>query len=198
MNLALNGIQDILDGSAGLFKKHIKGATLRRRTTGMKLAIMYKEVRAYKKLGIHITMARYVEDMVIISGSRRLLSIIKVKLQTFLKERGLQIHPLKSKIRQFLVAQPFHFLGYTFNRLVQTKHIRHKALRKGGKVFRLLNNKPRLYVYPSMESLRKIRRKLTLLFRTNTNTTAFELISRLNPLLRTWYNYFRFSNCAGA
>ena len=188
LNLILNGIQRILDESL---------AILFRRIPYTKSSILLRGEKIRKEFEVCTTMVRYANSVVIVSKSRRLLSMIKSKILIFLNNRGLQIQTLNPKIICFVASQSFHFLGYTFRRLIQTRYVRHKTLCKVRKKLQLLTNVPKLHVYPSIKSLRVIRRKLTLMFRANLNSTAFELIYKLNVLLCEWYNYFRFSDCLG-
>src|SRR6202008_1865563 len=90
-----------------------------------------------KERAIGCRLIRYADDFIIISGSPVLLNMIKNKIQVFLAERGLEIHPTKSRVLKLGINTPFDFLGYTFIMLYQTKHIKNKLLHSNTPEYRL-------------------------------------------------------------
>jgi RNA-directed DNA polymerase len=47
-----------------------------------------------------------------------------------------------------------------------------------------------LYVYPSDDSITKLKEKVKLLFTKNLNLIPYKMILLLNPIIRGWGNYF--------
>jgi hypothetical protein len=81
-----------------------------------------------KERAIACKIVRFADKFIVISDSENLLNIIQVKIKEFLKLRGLEINPDNSRVIKFGLNKPFSFLGYTFNFLTRTKHIRNKFL----------------------------------------------------------------------
>jgi hypothetical protein len=110
-----------------------QGAYLRKREIeGIRLSIksVYRtsKDKVFKERAIAGKIVRFADDFVIISDSEKLLKIILVKMKEFLKLRGLEINPDNSRVIKYGINTPFSFLGYTFNLLTRTNHIRNKFL----------------------------------------------------------------------
>lgn len=201
INFTLNGLENILEEAKLEFKNSTKHAYLNyREIDGFSLYVKsvsrtFKD-RKFKNRSIACRIVRFADDLIIISDSARLLKLIKSKIEKFVEIRGLEIHPDKSKVIKFGVNTPFNFLGYTFNYLIRTNHIRIKFLHHRKHEWRL-KGRARLFTYPSAEKFKSFKYALIDLFRNNLNTTAFELIAALNPKVTGWVNYFSFSNSAG-
>ena len=78
----------------------------------------------------------------------------------------LRLHPEKTKVVDATQRGGFDFLGYHFER--------------GQK-------------WPRKKSLNRLREKLREHTRRNNGHSLDCIIRRINPILRGWYNYFRFS-----
>lgn len=201
MNLTLNGMEAVIEDCKLIYKKMIKKVYIRyREIDGLRVAIkaISKENKdkEFKERNIACRIIRYADDFIVICGSEILLAIIQTNIKAFLKIRGLEIHPNKSRKLLFKVNRPFKFLGYTFIYLIQTKHIRSKFLHSRVPEYRL-EGRPRLFVYPSKDKLMAIKIKIKTILKSNYNSSVFNLISKLNPIIRGWVNYFSFSNAAG-
>jgi len=133
MNFTLNGLENILEEAKLEFKNSTKHAYLNyREIDGFSLYVKsvsrtFKD-RKFKNRSIACRIVRFADDLIIISGSARLLKLIQSKIEKFLEIRGLEIHPDKSKVIKFGVNTPFNFLGYTFNYIIRTNHIINKFL----------------------------------------------------------------------
>jgi len=199
MNMTLNGIEKLIEEAKLEYKKKIKRSVIRRNKYGKcKLAVKMKSKvdNKFKEVEISCDFIRFADDFIIICGSSILLDIIKRKTKEFLKVRGLEIHPNKSRTLYFKINVPFNFLGYTFVYLIRTNHIRSKFLMRYIREYRL-KGIPRLYVYPSSLKYNNIKLKIKEILKSNYNTTVFQLISKLNPIIRGWVNYYSFSNSGG-
>ena len=190
MNMTLNGMENLIEKAKVEYKKKINGEN--------KLSVKMKSnVRnEFKEVAISCDFIRYADDFIIICGSPILLDIIKIKVKEFLKTRGLEIHPNKSRTLYFNINSPFNFLGYTFVYFIRTNHIRSKFLMRYIREYRL-QGRPRLYVYPAILKYNNIKLKIKEILRSSYNTTVFQLISKLNPIIRGWVNYYSFSNSGG-
>jgi RNA-directed DNA polymerase len=199
MNMTLNGMENLIEEAKVEYKKKIKGSAIRKRNNGEnKLSVKIKSnVKGkFKEVAISCEFIRYADDFIIICGSPVLLDIIKKKVKVFLLIRGLEIHPDKSRTLYFNINRPFNFLGYTFVYLIRTNHIRSKFLMRYIREYRL-QGRPRLYVYPSTLKYNNIKLKIKEILRSSYNTTVFQLINKLNPIIRGWVNYYSFSNSGG-
>jgi hypothetical protein len=126
-------MEAILEEAMFEFAKNTKGAYLRtREIDGIRLSIKSvsrtSKDKVFKERAIACKIVRFADDFVVISGSEKLLFMIQVKMKEFLKLRGLEIQPEKSRVIKYGINTPFSFLGYTFNFLTRTNHIRNKFL----------------------------------------------------------------------
>jgi hypothetical protein len=186
MNFTLNGIENLIKESKLEYKKIIKHVSIRNRPDDAKLVsvtMSCKIDKKFKDLTISCEFIRFAEDFIIICGSPILLKIIKTKIRDFLKIRGLEIHPNKSRTFIFEMNKPFDFLGYTFVYLIQTKHIHSKFLMSHIPEFRL-QNRPKLYVYPSTNGYNSLKRIIIKIIRSSYNLTGYQLINILNPIIK--------------
>ncbi len=198
MNFTLNGLENVIYKSTEEYKNTINKVFTRNKVQGQQISSprISKTDKNFKEIIISKDIIRYADDFIVICGSPILLDIIKKNVKSFLEIRGLEIHPNKSRTLAFCLNKPFNFLGYTFVNLIQTKHIRSKYLMSRIPEFRL-KGRARLYVYSSSEKYMAIKIKITDLLRTSYNNSVFELIAKLNPIIRGWVNYYSFSNCGG-
>jgi hypothetical protein len=131
MNFTLNGMEAIIEEAMFEFVKNTKRAYLRtREIDGIRLSIKsvsrISKDKVFKDRAIACKIVRFADDFVVISGSEKLLNMIQVKMKEFLQIRGLDIH--QSQVIKYGINTPFSFLGYTFNFLTRTNHIRNKWL----------------------------------------------------------------------
>jgi len=117
------------------------------------------------------TFVRYADDFVVIDYYEKKLVKITHAIEEFMKQRGVSLHPIKTKIVSS--RNGFTFLGFDI------KVIKSKS---SGKYYPLLK--------PSNKALESLREKL----KTNINQerNAQTLIETLNPILRGWSEYFKY------
>ena len=116
-----------------------------------------------------IEMVRYADDFVLLCRSAQEANAALDTVRKWMEAAGLTLHPDKTRIVSMEEeGSYFEFLGYRFKR--------HK-----GRDLKLPRPK-------SEKKLRESVRKLTR--RTNANSLE-AVISRLNPVLRGWYEYFK-------
>ena len=199
MNFTLNGIENLINEEMILYQKSLPRSRLKYSVDGTaKLYLFHKLSNgSFKERQTSCKFFRYADDFIVICSSPRLLSLIKKKVQKFLRQRGLEIHPNKSRTILFKLNTPFDFLGYTFIYLIRTKFIKNKMLH-GSKPEYRLHGRPRLFVHPSRSAIKSFKIRLKAFIKKNQNVSAYRLIAVLNPKIRGWVNYYSFSNATGA
>ena len=112
-------------------------------------------------------MVRYADDMVILCESREQAEAALDRLGALLTERGLRLHPVKTRIVDAMVRPGFDFLGYRF----------------------FGNNR-----YPRPSSEKKLRGSIREKTPRTSGETLSEIIKRVNATLRGWFEYFKHSS----
>lgn len=120
-------------------------------------------------------LVRYADDFVVFFKTKEEAEDTKEKLKVWLAERGLELNEEKTRIVS--LDDGFDFLGFNIRRY------RTKTSKKGEKIF----------IKPSKESVKTFRKKLSETFRKYDGQPVENLISRVNPMIRGWCNYFRCS-----
>ena len=114
-----------------------------------------------------VNYVRYCDDLIITGRTRELLESEVVPLvEKFLKERGLELSPTKTKITN--ISDGFDFLG--------------KYIRK---------YKGKLLIKPSTKNVKAILSKIRQTVKSNLHTSAEDLILKLNPIIKGLVNYHR-------
>ena len=144
---------------------------------------VYKNGVRTKMLTFNVKTVRYADDFVVIAPSKRIIEMfIKPAVEAFLSERGLSLSSEKTKIFSLLSGTELHFLGYVF-----------KYRENWSKKYSLFKDrigKSGIALFPNKDKVKVIIKKLRLIFRLSQNLTAYELISKLNPIIRGWSNYY--------
>ncbi len=123
--------------------------------------------RGYNK---DICVIRYADDFVITAPSKRILEQwVLPKLRRFLDTRGIQLNEEKTKLTT--KKEGFNFLGFTI------KQPRRK-----------------LYLRPQDEKIKKFLNRLKEIIWSNKQVEQRKLIRKLNPVLRGWAMYYRYSD----
>jgi hypothetical protein len=115
-----------------------------------------------------VNLARYCDDFIITGSSKELLEKeVKSLVEEFLKERGLELSPEKTRITH--IEDGFDFLR---------QHLR-----------RYHNGK--IIITPSKKNVAAFLDKTRRIIKGNAQATAGNLIMQLNPIIRGWANYHR-------
>jgi RNA-directed DNA polymerase len=118
--------------------------------------------RRLKSLNHSLTL-----DFIITGSSYELLEQeIKPLVEQFLRERGLELSPEKTRITH--IEDGFDFLG---------QHVR----KYGGK----------LLIKPARKNVKAFLGKIRKIVKANKQATTANLIAQLNPMIRGWVNYHR-------
>ena len=112
-------------------------------------------------------MVRYADDMVILCATREEAEAALVRLNELLSERGLHLHPEKTRVVDSTVRPGFDFLGYRF-----------------------FGDKR----YPRPSSEKKLRDSIRKKTPRKSGQSMPEITKRLNATLRGWFEYFKHSS----
>ncbi|WP_216848971.1 group II intron reverse transcriptase/maturase [Pedobacter sp. L105] len=150
-NMVLDGIEDIIGQKFGSFK--YDGDYERQRKNP-------------------VLFVRYADDFVVIGRTKEVLEQeIKSMIQSFLKERGLELSETKTKISH--IYDGFDFLG--------------QNIRK----YQILNGKDKLLIKPSKKNIQTFLTSIRRIVKSARSMSQTELIRLLNPKIRGWAYYHR-------
>ena len=114
-----------------------------------------------------VNFVRYCDDFIITGSTKELLEDkVKPLVEEFLKERGLELSPEKTRISH--ISDGFDFLG--------------KNIRK---------YKGKLFIKPSTKNVKSILSKIGETIKGNLHTPVEQLIGKLNPIIKGWANHHR-------
>jgi RNA-directed DNA polymerase len=118
-------------------------------------------------------IVRYADDMVAFCESKEDAEEVTQILKNWLKERGLELSPEKTKIRH--LSDGFDFLGFNI------RQYKSQYAQTGWK----------LLIKPSKESVQRLRDKLRKTWHSLKGQNVSAIVGRLNPVIRGWANYYR-------
>lgn len=125
---------------------------------------------------------RYADDFVVTSRSYgKLINEHITNIKKFLLERGLAISLEKSKIIN-LKEQSFTFLGWRIE--LKKRNLRMNKAKSDPYV---------LLIKPEKEKIKNFKRRIKKEFRLSQNRSIENLIKKLNPIPKSWVNYYRSS-----
>jgi RNA-directed DNA polymerase len=146
-----------------------------------------------KKKANKVLYIRYADDFVIISPEEDWLEIAIETMRIHIASMGLEIKPQKTRILHTLDKNlcidgktSFDFLGFTFS---QRKVGKYKAVKLGGGKGSI-NIVP--VVLPARNKIIDHFKQISTIIKKNSN--SLDLIREVNPVLRGWRNYYKFSD----
>lgn len=110
-------------------------------------------------------LIRYADDMVVMCRTKEEAEAALVKLRELVEERGLQLHPDKTRLAHLMVRPGFQFLGYVFFDK---------------------------YRDPRASSKDKLQQGIRAKTKLTNGHSLTDIIQSLNASLRGWFHYFRF------
>lgn len=150
-NLVLDGIEDLLGRKFNALNRY-----------GRRKQISHK--------GIHFV--RYADDFVVTAKSKEMLEKeVYPLIEGYLKERGLELSPDKTKITH--ISEGFDFLG--------------QNIRK----YRFGKEKAKLLIKPSSKNVKSFLTNIRQTIKSMATASQENLIRKLNPKIRGWANYHR-------
>jgi len=151
-NIALHGMEDVL--GIRWVQWNAKGTWQRKSRDGYALV-------------------RYADDFVVLAESKEKAESAQVKIETWLKTRGLVLSGEKTKITN--ATEGFDFLGFTIRRYPTKK-------KKSGYV---------TLTTPSKKSVKTFSYRMKKEWKAMRGAPTKTVIARLNPVIRGWTNYFK-------
>jgi RNA-directed DNA polymerase len=116
-------------------------------------------------------MVRYADDFVVCAGTLEQAQAALTMIEEWVRNAGLTLHPTKTRIINAAERGGFDFLGYHF-----------EQYREGG------GKK-----WPRQKSQKKLRESLRQKLPRGRSGSLGRIVAELNPILRGWYRYFRYS-----
>jgi RNA-directed DNA polymerase len=132
---------------------------------------------------------RYADDFVVMHDDRVVIEQCKRITEQFLKEMGLELKPEKTSIKHTLIQEEktppgFNFLGFTVKQFPVGKNHTGKDARGTPLGFKTI-------ITPSKDNLRAHTREVGALINAYKDGGAkAAMITRLNPIIRGWCNYY--------
>jgi len=141
------------------------------------------------RLASGLAYVRYADDFIVLARSKHIINTyVLPAINEFLKLRGLALSPDKTKLFRLKEDnQQLDFLGYTFKYQEKwsiKKHMfyTHHAGSRG------------IALYPNKVKVLAFIDKIKNVFVRSQNLDAYNLIAKLNPMLRGWSNYYNIGN----
>ena len=171
-NIALHGLEELIKGLAPRFDM--------KRPNGYQLPIRDKVTS--------ISCIRYADDFVILHESQEVINLCKETIEVWLSDIGLELKPSKTRISHSLnktedEAPGFNFLGFKICQFPCGKYTSGKNSQKELLGYATI-------IKPSKESQRRHYNMLKDEINKWNGFSQFILITKLNPIIRGWCNYF--------
>jgi RNA-directed DNA polymerase len=130
------------------------------------LSGLEETVKSVTSLKDKVNVISYADDFVITGASREVLETkVTPAVVAFLKERGLELSPQKTKITH--IDEGFDFLGFNVRKY-----------------------KGKLLIKPSKKNVKFFLGEIRKFIKSNATVATEVLITQLNPKIRGWANYF--------
>jgi RNA-directed DNA polymerase len=136
--------------------------------------------------GTHGRLVRYADDFVVMCRDGAQARQARELARQVLVDLGLELHPGKTRVVDLTEGREgLDFLGCHFHARVSGR-----LLERGVRRYYLQR-------WPSQAAMKRVRQRIkTLTGRGRCGIDIREVISRINPILRGWGNYFRTGNAA--
>ncbi len=133
-----------------------------------------------------LTVVRYADDFVIMHEDREMIDRAQTVVAEWLKGMGLELKAEKTKIAHTLIEENpgFDFLGFNVRQHQVGKHRTGKSTQGTPLGYKTL-------IKPSKKSIGKHKERLSEVVTSHKTIPQEALISRLNPIIRGWSNYYR-------
>ena len=131
------------------------------------LANIYLDPLDHLLANSDVQMVRYADDFVLLCRSEEAAKAALCRVQTWVEENGLTLHPEKTRIVDATQPGGFDFLGYHFERG---------------------------YRWPRRKALDRLKDKVREHTERTSGMSLETTIARLNQALRGWYGYFQHSH----
>lgn len=177
-NFTLNGLEPTIMNSITLITK----------SKEKRISIHLKD-ESRIRIASGLAYVRYADDFVVLARSKHLISeYVLPSIKHFLEIRGLALSKEKTKIFRLCDKNAqLDFLGYTFKYQDKwsTKSSVFHSQHAGSKGIAL---------YPNKKKVFEVIQCIKFIFKVSKNLDAYNLIAKLNPVIRGWSNYFNMAN----
>ena len=161
-----------------------------------KVPLRYPNGRSMKKEDKinSLTYIRYADDFVVLHSEKAVILKCREIISQWLSDIGLELKPEKTRLTHTLQKEEsedgiagFNFLGFN---IIQ---------RPAGKYISARNTKGQVlgfntFITPTKESVKKHLDKIGETLKAKRNAPQGEVIATLNPIIRGWTNYYKFSD----
>ena len=180
-NIRHSAILDKLDLFYGTIKRCLRAGTidngkklktLRGITQGSPISPVLANIALHglqQALGKEAQAVIYADDLIIITRTKDAMKLIIPRMAKFLKKRGLSLKRQKTRITN--KRRGFNFLGFTIEQ-----------------------PRRKLHVKPQKERVKKFLNHLRYIIWSNKQLEQKKLIALLNPIIRGWAMYYRYSD----
>jgi len=133
-----------------------------------------------------LTIVRYADDFVVMHKDRKMIEKAQRVIAEWLRGIGLELKPEKTKITHTLNGENpgFNFLGFNIKQYEVGKY--YTGTNSNGEPLGF-----KTIITPSKESIGRHKERLSEVVKGYKNAPQAALISKLNPIIRGWSNYFR-------
>lgn len=160
-NVALHGLEEFIVNSFPMKQKRIEGKV--------------------KIIRYQPNVVRYADDFVVFHENLEVIEQIQLRIQEWLSDIGLELKPSKTKVTH--TSQGFEFLGFNVRQYSVGKH-------NSGKLWNGRKLGFKTLMKPSKEKVKIHYRKICEIIESHKNAPQEALISKLNPIIRGWCNYY--------
>lgn len=130
------------------------------------LANIYLDPLDHLLAAAGVEMVRYADDFVLLCRSEAEAKAALARVQTWVEENGLTLHPEKTRLVDVTQPGGFDFLGYHFERG---------------------------YRWPRRKAMDRLKERVRALTPRTSGVSMDCSVARLNEVLRGWYGYFKHS-----
>jgi RNA-directed DNA polymerase len=128
---------------------------------------------------------RYADDFVILHESEEFINLLRRKASEWLKGMGLELKPSKTRVCH--TSEGFDFLGFNVRQYPVGAYRAATVARPGKEA---LNLGFKTFIKPTKEAVKRHLDKIGQVIDKHHNAPQEALISRLNPVIRGWCNYY--------
>lgn len=154
-----------------------------------------KRINGVREYRYQPRIIRYADDFVVIHSNLEVINECKEHITNWLKKAGLELKPEKTRICNTMDVTEidgqsekpgFDFLGFHIRSYPVGKHHSGKIVGKG--ITKLIGHKT--LIKPSEKAIKAHRDKLKETIQKYKYAPQESLISKLNPIIRGWSNYY--------
>ena len=144
-----------------------------------------------------LTFIRYADDFLLIHQNLKVIQRCRELISEWLKDIGLELKPSKTRIAHTLIPENsedgiagFDFLGYNIRQFPAGKYVSARNRYKGALGFNT-------FIIPSKDACKKHQAHISDIIKKHKSSPQAQLILELNPVIRGWCNYYKFSDASG-